>query len=158
MPFIILLCALLTASETVLAQAPTPLPAPLQAKVDTAAAACADFNNGQFAMEPGAVVRTDLDGDLQHDWVLNEFYFACSSAASLYGSTGGTLSHFLIGEHIASLLNQGWELRALGRQRVLIADVHGSQCDAVGYVPCVTASVWDSESSIWRSAAARWNE
>ena len=109
-------------------------------------------------MEAGAVVRTDLDGDLNPDWVLNEHYFACSSAASLYGSTGGTMSHFLVGDHVFSILNRGWEMRTLGRKRVLLADVHGTQCNAYGYTPCVAASVWDSEANKWRSASARWEK
>lgn len=134
------------------------LPEALQAKVDSARQACAEMENGEFSVEPGAVVRTDLDGDLRADWVLNEFYFACSTAASLYGSTGGTLSHFLVTDHLASLLNQGWELRNLGRKRVLLAEVHGTRCDAYGYTPCITAAVWDAEASTWRSAAAHWEE
>lgn len=146
------------ASGLVSAHEAAELPSALQARVDAAAQACADFENGEFVLEAGAIVRTDLDGDLQADWVLNERYFACSSAASLYGGTGGSLSHFLVGDHVTSLLNQGWEMRNLGPNRVLLAEVHGTQCDAVGYTSCVTAAVWDSEASAWRSAAAQWEE
>jgi hypothetical protein len=145
-------------SSSVRALEPGDLPSQLQAKVQAAAQACADFENGEFALEAGAVVRTDLDGDIRPDWVLNEFYFSCSSAASLYGSTGGSLSHFLIGDQLYSLLNQGWEMRTLGPHRVLLADVHGTLCEAYGYTPCVTASVWDAEAGAWRSAAARWED
>ncbi len=69
------------------------LPIGLREKVDLAAQACAEFNDGQFDIAWGAVERVDLDGDLQRDWVLNESGFACSSAASLYCGTGGCMSH-----------------------------------------------------------------
>jgi hypothetical protein len=156
MKAIMTLIALSVSSGSISAQDGAELPRALQAKVEAASAACADFDNGEFIMEAGAIVRTDLDSDLKPDWVLNESAFACSSAASLFGSTGGTLSHFLIGDHLYSVLNQGWEARHLGSNRVLLIEVHGSQCDAYGYTPCVTASVWDAEAGLWRSAAANW--
>ena len=154
----LLFVALCGASSIVSAQEAIEIPPELKAKVQSAARTCAGFENGDFAMEAGAIVRTDLDGDLKADWVLNEQYFTCSSAASLYGSTGGTMSHFLIGDQVSSLLNQGWEMRTLGRNRVLLAEVHGTQCDALGYIPCVIAAVWDSEANKWRSASAHWEE
>jgi hypothetical protein len=40
------------------------LPKPLAEKIDAATKACADFENGQFALEWGAVSRVDLDGDM----------------------------------------------------------------------------------------------
>jgi len=152
------LIVMAAASGPLSAQEAVELPLTLQTRVDAAAQACADFKNGSFAMAAGAVVRTDLDGDLRPDWVLNEQYFHCSTAASLYGSTGGTLSHFLVGERVFSLLNQGWEMRVLGRHRVLLAEVHGTQCGAYGYTACITASVWDPEFSTWRSALADWED
>ena len=109
-----LLITLVAAGGALSAQESSELPPGLQIKVEAAAQSCANFENGEFALEAGAVVRTDLDGDLRADWVVNERYFACSSAASLYGGTGGSMSHFLVGDHVASLLNQGWEMRTLG--------------------------------------------
>ncbi|MBY6084138.1 hypothetical protein [Ruegeria arenilitoris] len=132
------------------------LPPGLQAKVDLAIQACAEFNDGQFDLDWGAVERVDLDGDLQRDWVLNESGFACSSAASLYCGTGGCMSHFLIEDHLFSLLNQGWDMVNTGPFRVLLADVHGSQCGGINPTPCVVASVWDADSKIWRSSAGDW--
>ncbi len=158
MKAIVTLIALSAASSVLSAQEGAELPPGLQTKLEAAAQACSDFENGKFAMDAGAIVRTDLDGDLKADWVLNEYYFACSSAASLYASTGGTMSHFMVGDHVSSILNQGWEMYTLGRKRVLLAEVHGTQCDAYGYTPCVAASVWDSEANTWRSTSARWEE
>ncbi len=132
------------------------LPEQLQQKVETARQACADFENGAFLLEWGAVDRVDLDGDLSHDWVLNERGFSCSTAASLYCGTGGCMSHFLVQDVLHSLLNQGWSLADLGPNRVLLADVHGSQCGGINPTPCVTASTWDSDEKQWRTTTAEW--
>ncbi|WP_425082512.1 hypothetical protein [Ruegeria arenilitoris] len=132
------------------------LPTGLRAKVDLAAQACASFNDGQFDLDWGAVERVDLDGDLQRDWVLNESGFACSSAASLYCGTGGCMSHFLIEKEVQSLLNQGWTVVDFGLQRVVVADIHGSNCDGINPTPCVNASVWDADAKTWRSSAGDW--
>ena len=107
-------------------------------------------------MEWGAVARVDLDGDLSPDWVLNEASFACSSAVSLYCGTGGCMSHFLVDDVLGSVLNQGWGVVDLGPYRVLLTDVHGSQCGGINPTPCVTASIWDSEAWQWRSTSAEW--
>lgn len=132
------------------------LPPQLAAKVAAAADACAGFENGTFALDYGAVSRVDLDGDIARDWVVDEAGFLCSSAASLYCGTGGCMSHFLVGDTVASLLNQGWDMATLGPFRVLLADVHGSQCGGVNPTPCVVASVWDADEQVWRSTAATW--
>ncbi|WP_174823049.1 hypothetical protein [Ruegeria arenilitoris] len=134
------------------------LPSGLRAKVDLAVKACTKFNDGQFDLDWGAVERVDLDGDLHHDWVLNESGFACSSAASLYCGTGGCMSHFWVSEEVHSLLNQGWKVVDFGDQRVVVADIHGSNCGGINPTPCVTASVWDAEANTWRSSAGNWEQ
>jgi hypothetical protein len=134
------------------------LPEQLVKKIEVAQKACSDFENGQFALEFGAVHRVDLDGDIYHDWVLDEAGFACSTAVSLYCGTGGCMSHFLVEDRVFSLLNQGWDMANIGRLRVLLADVHGSQCGGINPTACVVASVWDSDEKAWRSAAAEWEQ
>ncbi len=132
------------------------LPEKLQKKVVQAQQACSDYEDGQFSLEWGAVTRVDLDGDLRPDWVLNEMFFTCSSAVSLYCGTGGCMSHFLVGDEFASLLNRAWDVVDLGPNRVLLTDVHGSQCGGINPTPCVTASTWDKETAQWRSTTAEW--
>ncbi len=132
------------------------LPAKLQDKVVQAAEACSGFENGEFFIDWGGVVRTDLDGDLYPDWVLNESSFACSTAASLYCGTGGCMSHYLIGDTLTSLFNQGWEMVSVAQKRYLVANVHGSQCGGINQTPCATISIWDPEAQSWRTAAATW--
>lgn len=134
----------------------TDIPALLEARIDDARAACASFDNGEFALEDDAIVRVDLDGDGQADWVVNEGRFACSTAASLYGGTGGSMSHFLVGDEIASILNHGWTVTQFGQNTVVLAQVHGSQCGGINPTPCVVSSVWDKDEKAWRSAAAVW--
>ena len=132
------------------------LPSQLLEKVEAAQQACSDFENGQFALEFEAVQRVDLDGDIYRDWVLNEAGFACSSAVSLYCGTGGCMSHFLVEDRMFSLLNQGWDMANIGPFRVLLADVHGSQCGGINPTPCIVASAWDPEEKVWRSTVAQW--
>lgn len=132
------------------------LPQQLQDKISIAKEACAEFNRGQFALEWGAIERVDLDGDLRADWVLNERAFACSTAASIYGGTGGSMSHFLVDGKLKSLMNRGWQAVTFGRDRVVLADVHGSECGGINPTPCVTSSVWDNEVKEWRSTSAKW--
>lgn len=156
-PALTLACAVSFAGPAV-AQNLSDLPGPLAEKAEAARQACADFEGGTFALEFGAVHRIDLDGDLRPDWVLDEAGFACSTAASLYCGTGGCMSHFLIGDRVASLLNQGWDLTDIGPFRVLLADVHGSQCDGINPTPCVVASTWDHDEKVWRSATAEWED
>ena len=132
----------------------TGLPAALAEKVTAARQACADNGNGEFALEWGAVTRTDLDGDLQPDWVLDESAYACSTAVSLFCGTGGCTSHFLVGDVVASFRNQGWTLVTFGRNRVLLTRVHGSDCGGNSPTPCFVARAWDPEAKVWQSVEA----
>lgn len=132
------------------------IPSALQDRIDASRADCAGFDSGAFALEDGAIQRVDLDGDGDDDWVLNENRYACSTAASLYGGTGGSMSHFLIDGEVKSILNQGWDIATFGSHTVLLAQVHGSNCEGINPTPCVTASVWDAEAKIWRSTGAIW--
>ena len=133
----------------------TGLPQPLADRVAAARQACADVNHGEFALEWGAVSRTDLDGDDRPEWVVDESAFSCSTAVSLFCGTGGCTSHFLVGRVITSLLNQGWTIATFGRKRILLLDVHGSDCGGNSWTPCVVAYTWDAEAGGWRSVSAK---
>ena len=94
------------------AQDRSTLPKPLAEKVEAAQKACANFENGEFALEWGAVNRVDLDGDLRPDWVLNDSAFACSSAASLYCGTGAVSPTSLLAvQQFRYLIRVGMSLR-----------------------------------------------
>ncbi len=145
-----------TGASPAVSQDISTLPAQLQSKIESATLACAEIDDGEFALDWGAIERVDLDGDLYADWVLNEYGFACSSAASLYCGTGGCMSHFLVGDTLQSLLNKGWSLEVIGPFKALLAQVHGSQCGEINPTPCVTASVWDTEEGHWQTSVAQW--
>ncbi len=152
------LCALSVAFYTPSAHAQdlSGLPTQLLERLEAAQQACSDMESGQFALELGAIYRVDLEGDIERDWVLDEAGFACSTAVSLYCGTGGCMSHFLIEDRMFSLLNQGWDMANIGPFRVLLVDVHGSQCGGINPTPCVVASVWDADEMVWRSTGAEW--
>ena len=152
---VIAIAALATLPLTVNALDLTGLPAALAEKVTVARQACAKVENGEFALEWGAVTRTDLDGDLQPDWVLDESAYACSTAVSLFCSTGGCMSHFLVGDVATSFRNQGWTVLTFGQNPVLLTRVHGSQCGGNSPTPCFIARAWDPDAKLWRSVDAR---
>lgn len=155
-PYAMAISLLLNTSGNLCAKVAPELPFALREKVKNAEKACRDFDNGKFVLDNDAIERIDLDGDGLADWVVNETGFSCSSAASLYGGTGGSMSHFLVGGKVASILNQGWEVVRLAQHVVVLIDVHGSQCGGINPTPCVTSSVWDSEGKVWRTAKANW--
>ena len=132
----------------------TGLPAALAKKVTAARQACAHNGNGEFTLEWGAVTRTDLDGDLQPDWVLDESAYACSTAVSLFCSTGGCMSHFLVGNVVAAFRNEGWTVLTFGGHRVLLTRLHGPRCGAISSAPCFVARAWDPDAKAWRSVEA----
>ena len=131
------------------------LPTALAEKVTVAREACANVDNGEFALEWGSVTRTDLDCDLHTDWVLDDSAYACSTAVSLFCSTGGCMSHFLVGDVVASFRNQGWTVLTFGRDRVLVTRAHGADCGGNSPTPCFAARVWDPDAEVWRSVEPR---
>jgi hypothetical protein len=132
----------------------TGLPVGRAEKVNVARQACADVDNGEFALEWGAVTRTDLNGDRTAAWVLDESACACSTAVSLFCATVGCMSHFLVGSVVTSFRNWGWTVLTFGRNRVLLTDVHGSVCGGINSTPCFVARAWDPEAKVWRAVAA----
>jgi len=152
---VIFVAALATLPLAVNALDLTGLPEALAEKVTVARQACAEAENGEFALEWGAVTRTDLDGDLQPDWVLDESAYACSTAVSLFCSTGGCVSHFLVVDVVGSFRNQGWTVLTFGRNPVLVTRVHGFDCVGNGPTPCFVARAWDPDAKVWRSVDAR---
>lgn len=146
------LSLMLVSAAPLVAQDLTDVPMPLLDAIEAGGVACAE-QGGDFDMGVGALVQVDLDGDTEADWVLDEAYFACSTAASLYCGTGGCPVHLSVGDVAATLQAQSWEVAvtATGRH-VLLATLHGVHCDGYGTTHCVGALTWDAETSGWRSA------
>jgi hypothetical protein len=106
-----------------------------------AAAACTEQDGGTFGSE-GAVREVDLNGDGTLDTVVDEALFTCTTAASLYGGSGGSMVHFLVGEVEETRLAQGWDTADWSGLPLVLVALHGTECGGVGSDPCVEAMVW----------------
>ena len=121
------------------------LPAAAFADADAILAAaakdCAEMDNGVFASE-GAVRQIDMTGDGAEDTIVDEGLFTCTTAASLYAGSGGSMIHIFANGTESSFLVQGYEtVRWAGRLIVLLA-VDGSSCNTISANPCFEALTW----------------
>jgi hypothetical protein len=124
------------------------LPVPALASVDTilaeAAALCAEQNNGVFSSE-GAVRSLDVTGDGQQDTLIDEVLFSCTTAASLYGGSGGSMIHVIVGDVQNDFLVQGYEILTWADRTILLLALHGTSCNGIGADPCFEALVWNGD-------------
>ncbi|MGB0658697.1 MAG: hypothetical protein ACPGNV_00870 [Mangrovicoccus sp.] len=125
------------------------LPASVITILDQGEANCAAFENGAFSVDNGGLSHMDLNGDGVKDWVVDEFHFRCSSAASLYCGTGGCMAHFIIGDVITKKLTKGWQVMPFGPMTVLLTQIHGTECGGSNLRPCVEALVWDENDRLF---------
>ncbi|MCR9149872.1 MAG: hypothetical protein NXH83_06835 [Rhodobacteraceae bacterium] len=113
------------------------------AAIDEARATCEVFEQGRFSMRPGALKTADLTGDgSADDWVLDEAYFDCSSAVSLYCGTGGCAIDFAVGETTTQAFGKGWAAADDGGRRVIYLNIHGSGCGGTNLDPCFQKMMW----------------
>ena len=102
---------------------------------------CAGFEGGQFHMEDAAVSTYDFTGDGQPEEIVDASQFACSTAASMWGGTGGTMLWAVVDGQPYEFLAHRWKVVDMDGQTVLLLAVHSSQCgDTIG--PCYRAMVW----------------
>jgi hypothetical protein len=127
-----------------LALLPAPALADAAAILSDAAVLCAAQGGGTFGSE-GAVVQLDVTGDGQADTIVDEGRFTCTSAASLYGGSGGSTLHVFVGEVQSDFLVQGYEVLNWAGNTILLQALHGSECNGVGADPCFEALVWNGE-------------
>ena len=107
-----------------------------------AEARCAGFEGGQFHMEDSAVSRHDITGDGQPEAIVDASQFACSTAASMWGGSGGTMLWVVVDETPYEFLAHRWRVVDVDGQSVLLLAVHSSECgDRIG--PCYRALVWN---------------
>ena len=125
------------------------LPTLALADVDTiladAAKLCSEQDNGVFGSE-GAVRQIDLTGDGKPDTLVDEGIFTCSTAASLFGGSGGSMIHILANDTQSSYLVQGYETTTWAGSLILLLAQHGSNCNATGVLPCFEALTWGEDS------------
>jgi hypothetical protein len=121
------------------------LPLAAHASPDTilaeAAKACAELDGGVFASE-GAVRQIDLTGDGTDDTLVDEGLFTCSTAASLYGGSGGSVIHVFANGTESSFLVQGYETVRWADRLIVLLAVDGSSCNTISADPCFEALTW----------------
>ena len=121
------------------------LPLAAHASPDTilaeAAKACADLDGGVFASE-GAVRQIDLTGDGTDDTLVDEGLFTCSTGASLYGGSGGSVIHVFANGTESSFLVQGYETVRWADRLIVLLAVDGSSCNTISADPCFEALTW----------------
>jgi hypothetical protein len=110
-----------------------------EALVAAARSSCETLEGGVFAYEADYLVTIDLDGDGQQDQLVDESRFACSSSASLFAATGGSLLHAIVRGQVFSWQAQAWRIIAWGEDNILLLAEHGSECGGYGYQHCYEA-------------------
>lgn len=138
------LCLLLSPLPAVTPAFAEAWPVPVTAVIDTARAECAAFEGGTLAVGAQAVQQVDLTGDGAANWVVDTHGLDCSSAASLYCGTGGCALDLIVDGTVTETLSKGWRVLEMGPLRVVLLQVHGSDCGGTNLTPCVEARVWDA--------------
>lgn len=106
-----------------------------------AAKACAEQDNGVFASE-GAVRQIDMTGDGTEDILVDEALFTCTTAASLYAGSGGSMIHVFVNGAQSSFLVQGYETVRWGDNLIVLLALGGTDCNTINANPCFEALTW----------------
>ncbi len=106
-----------------------------------AAQDCAEMDGGVFASE-GAVRQIDMTGDGTDDTIVDEALFTCSTAASLYGGSGGSMIHVFANGTESSFLVEGYETVRWADRLIVLLAVDGSSCNTISANPCFEALTW----------------
>ena len=83
---------------------------------------------GRFQATPRAVTRRPLSPKGPVAQVVDASQFSCSTAASLYGGSGGTYLWVVVADQVHELLAHQWQWVTLKGRPVLLLAVHHSQC------------------------------
>jgi len=111
---------------------------------------CSDFEKGMFNSAEKAVTLHDITGDGKPEEFVDAAHFSCSTAASLWGGSGGTYLWIVVDGKAYEFLAHKWKLIDIDGQNVLLLAVHSSQCsDDIG--PCYRAFVWQDGFRTTRS-------
>jgi hypothetical protein len=109
--------------------------------VERAKNECARFDGGKFNATDKAITLHDFTGDGRPEEVVDASQFSCSTSASMWGGSGGTLLWVLVDGKEHEFLAHKWRIVDVDGQKVLLLAVHSSECsDTVG--PCYRALVW----------------
>ena len=102
---------------------------------------CASFEGGTFSISDQAITLHDFTGDGRPEEVVDASQFSCSTAASMWGGSGGTFLWVIVDKKAFEFLAHKWRVVDVDGQKVLLFAVHSSECsDTIG--PCYRALVW----------------
>ncbi len=102
---------------------------------------CTNFSNGKFDITERAITLYDFTGDGKLEKIVDSSQFSCSTAASLWSGSGGTILWVIIDGKTYEFLAHKWRVIDMDHQKVLLLAVHSSECsDKIG--PCYRALVW----------------
>lgn len=111
---------------------------------------CNDLDNGEFYSTEKAIVLHDFAGDGKPEELIDAAQFSCSTAATLWGGSGGTYLWVVAPDKTYEFLAHKWRVIDVDGQSVLLLAVHSYQCsDKVG--PCYRAYVWQNGFRTTRS-------
>lgn len=116
-----------------------------QQLIDSAAADCKSFENGEFD-QGNAVTEIELRsqfGTIVAELV-DESHYACSSAASLYCGTGGCMLNLIVDGKTMAWQATGWRLFDWGSDRILLIGRDGGWCGGAGAEVCYEALIWSN--------------
>lgn len=107
--------------------------------VDRGRNAC-EREGGTFLMEPSAqtVYEFPSRSTTEGFTVVNENYFHCSSAASLYGGSAGGRVHIITNSDYLYGYSRELEVTtAFDEMPIILLGLHGMSCGVAGYKPCI---------------------
>ena len=123
-----------------LAASDEPLPLATQI-VQQAKQDCNGFDNGNFHSTEKTITLHDITGDGRPEEFVDTSQFSCSTAASLWGGSGGTYLWVIVEGKAYEFLAHKWRVVDIDEQQVLLLAVHSSQCsDKIG--SCYRAYTW----------------
>ena len=112
--------------------------------VQKAKSECAKFEAGRFNTTEETITLHDFTGDGRPEEIVDASQFSCSTSASMWGGSGGTLLWVLVDGEKHEFLAHKWRVVDVDGQKVLLLAVHSSECsDTLG--PCYRALVWNDD-------------
>ena len=113
------------------------------AVIERAQQECSSLDNGEFHSSDKAIALFDFTGDGSPEELIDAAQFSCSTAATMWGGSGGTFLWVVAPDKTYEFLAHKWRVVDVDGQSVLLLAVHSSQCsDEVG--PCYRAFVWQN--------------
>lgn len=126
---------------------------PVEAIIAKAAADCRD-QKGQFTASSKAVKQHVFKRGMRQVQLVDSSQFACSTAASLWGGSGGTVLWIVTSSgRVHELLAHAWTPVRVGVNRAIVLAVHPSQCGVVAQSCFRAVTLGDKDDLITTNGA-----